>query len=181
MITIDISNIAIRKIRLNDADCFSKLVQQVEHESEYMLWESGERIITLEQQKNRIESFQKDKKSEILVAEVEENLVGYLIAIGNQPRRVQHIAYIVVGIIEACQGRGIGKALFEALIKWAEEQWISRLELTVRVDNESAVGLYKRMGFEIEGIKRHSIYIDGKYVDSYYMALLLDGHGGYRT
>jgi RimJ/RimL family protein N-acetyltransferase len=37
------------------------------------------------------------------------------------------------------------------------------------VHNEAAVSLYKKMGFEIEGIKKKSLNIEGKYLDEYYM------------
>jgi RimJ/RimL family protein N-acetyltransferase len=39
--------------------------------------------------------------------------------------------------------------------------------------NERAIRLYKKMGFEIEGTKKHSLLISGSYVDEYYMAKLI--------
>lgn len=53
---------------------------------------------------------------------------------------------------------------------WAEEQKVMRLELTVICENEVAKHLYTNNGFQIEGIKRKSVYIDGTYLDEYYMA-----------
>jgi len=40
---------------------------------------------------------------------------------------------------------------------------LSRVELTVREDNVSAVALYKRIGFATEGVQRNAIKVDGKY------------------
>jgi hypothetical protein len=34
--------------------------------------------------------------------------------------------------------------------------------------NESAVALYKKMGFEIEGIKKHSLLVREQYADEFY-------------
>ena len=45
-----------------------------------------------------------------------------------------------------------------------------RLELTAICENEVAKHLYTNNGFQIEGIKRKSVYIDGTYLDEYYMA-----------
>lgn len=45
-----------------------------------------------------------------------------------------------------------------------------RLELTVYTDNEPALRLYKKLGFEIEGTHRKHAFRDGAYVDSYCMA-----------
>jgi len=57
--------------------------------------------------------------------------------------------------------------------RWAREKEIRRLELTVVVHNEAALAFYRRMGFEIEGRKKHSLLINNCYVDEYLMAKLL--------
>ncbi len=41
------------------------------------------------------------------------------------------------------------------------------------VHNERAVGLYQKVGFEIEGTRKNSLFVNGKYVDEYYMALIM--------
>jgi RimJ/RimL family protein N-acetyltransferase len=43
----------------------------------------------------------------------------------------------------------------------------------VAIRNEPGIALYKKMGFNIEGIKRESLYIDGKYIDEYFLAKIL--------
>ena len=92
---------------------------------------------------------------------------------GGNAKRNKHSVYLVIGILAQYRGLGIGTKLFEQLEKWAKEQNIHRLELTVVTRNEAGLRLYKKMGFEIEGTKRHSLYIDGKFVDEYYMSKLL--------
>ncbi|WP_353611594.1 GNAT family N-acetyltransferase [Bacillus sp. FJAT-25509] len=57
--------------------------------------------------------------------------------------------------------------------EWAIKHSISRLELTVVKQNEAGVGLYKKMGYEIEGTKRNSLIINSNSFDEYYMAKLL--------
>ena len=58
--------------------------------------------------------------------------------------------------------------------RWARERGgIHRLELTVMAHNFKAVALYERAGFTIEGSRRHSLLVDGSYVDEHYMAKLL--------
>jgi RimJ/RimL family protein N-acetyltransferase len=59
------------------------------------------------------------------------------------------------------------------LEKWAAERQLYRLELTVMTHNERAIRLYRRLGFEIEGTKRDSLWVDGSYVDEYCMSKLL--------
>jgi putative acetyltransferase len=54
------------------------------------------------------------------------------------------------------------------------DKWLNltRLELEVYTDNEAAIQLYKRFGFELEGTLRQDAFRDGQYVDSYKMARL---------
>ncbi|MDT3227642.1 GNAT family N-acetyltransferase [Pseudomonas amygdali pv. morsprunorum] len=47
---------------------------------------------------------------------------------------------------------------------------VKRLELTVFVDNEPAIALYKKNGFVIEGTHRKFAYRDGEYIDAFSMA-----------
>ena len=78
-----------------------------------------------------------------------------------------------MGVLEARTGRGAGRALLTALEAWARANGIHRLELTVQAHNHRAIALYEKCGFEREGLKRHSLKIDGTYVDEYYLSKLL--------
>ena len=71
---------------------------------------------------------------------------------------------------EQAYGKGIGTEFFKQLDIWAEKENITRLELTVICENKIAKHLYEKNGFEIEGIKRNSVFRDGKYLDEFYMA-----------
>ncbi|UJL46145.1 GNAT family N-acetyltransferase [Virgibacillus sp. NKC19-16] len=163
-----------REIDTSDSEKFAQLTSQVEASSEYMLWEAGERNIPPEQQEKMIERIGESENSTIFVAENDNNeLVGYLLVIGGNAKRNKHAAYIVIGISKDYRGQGIGKRLFKDLEQWASNHNIHRLELTVVTRNEAGVSLYKKIGFEIEGTKRHSLFIDGEFVDEYYMSKLL--------
>ncbi|WML45439.1 GNAT family N-acetyltransferase [Neobacillus sp. PS3-40] len=163
----------IREIKPDDDESFTKLIKQVESESQFMLFEPGERKISPEEQGKRIEVMRKSDNSTIFVVEEDKQLIGYLIAMGGYAKRNKHSIYLVIGIIAQYRGLGIGTKLFKQLEKWATDHNFHRLELTVVTHNEAGLRLYKKMGFEIEGTKRHSLYIDGKFVDEYYMSKLL--------
>lgn len=163
----------IREIAIEDAENFMNLIKEVESNSEFMMMEPGERNTTLEHQSKQIESIQQQENSIVFVAEQEGKLVGYLFAVGGSAERKLHSAYLVIGILKEYRGKGIGTRLFENVTAWAKKQNISRLELTVVTQNEAGVALYKKSGFEIEGTKRNSLVIGGKFFDEYYMAKLL--------
>lgn len=59
--------------------------------------------------------------------------------------------------------------------EWALQHQITRLELTVMVGNRRAVGLYHKMGFVVEALRRKSIrYSGGGFADEYLMAKILE-------
>ena len=76
-----------------------------------------------------------------------------------------------LGVHDDYSGRGIGSALLAALIDTGE-RWLglTRLQLTVFVDNRRAVALYERFGFAIEGTHRDYAFRDGALVDAHSMA-----------
>ncbi|MDL4842057.1 GNAT family N-acetyltransferase [Aquibacillus rhizosphaerae] len=163
----------VREVETSDAENLANLIKQVDESSQYMLWEAGERDIQSENQLKMIDGIKNAENSTILVAEKDNELVGYLIVIGGNAQRNKHSAYIVIGILKGYRGKGIGKQLINKLDQWAANQNVSRLELTVVTKNEGALSLYKKLGFEIEGIKRNSLLINDEFVDEYYMSKLL--------
>ncbi|AIF42962.1 GNAT family N-acetyltransferase [Virgibacillus sp. SK37] len=163
----------IREITIEDATEFTHLIAEVEEQSTYMLMEPGKRKMSAEQQREKLKQLQQQSNSTILVAEMDNKLVGYVIAIGGSTRRTEHTAYLVVGILKAYRGKGIGSALFTNMTEWAEKNKLLRLELTVVTENKAGIALYKKSGFAIEGTKRMSLIINGEGYDEYYMAKLL--------
>jgi L-phenylalanine/L-methionine N-acetyltransferase len=110
-----------------------------------------------------------------IVAVLDGRIVGTAGVSRNNGRR-SHAGDIGVCVHDDFHGRRIGSALVAALVDTADN-WLNlrRLELTVYVDNEPAIRLYKRFGFEVEGTRRGDVFRDGAYVDSYAMARLRDG------
>ncbi|MBQ9764830.1 MAG: GNAT family N-acetyltransferase [Lachnospiraceae bacterium] len=158
-----------RNLSKTEAEKFWELMNQLDYETKYMLYEPGERTKNL----SRIESLiQNSVEGEdfLLVAEADDRIVGYISAQKGGLNRIAHSAYIVVGILKDYRGKGIGTDFFNRLDIWAEEKHVKRLELTVVCENEVAKHLYEKSGFEIEGIKRKSVLVNGEYLDEYYMA-----------
>jgi RimJ/RimL family protein N-acetyltransferase len=162
----------IRKIKKEDSEKFLNMLKQLDYETNNMMYEPGERKTSIEEMKINITNIY-TSNSLMLLAEEEENIIGFLSAERGFANRLKHSAYIVIGILKDYRGKKIGAKLFKELIEWALVNDITRLELTVMTHNEGAIKLYKEMGFKIEGLKEKSLMVDGKYIDEYYMAKIL--------
>ncbi|HDR3886749.1 TPA: GNAT family N-acetyltransferase [Bacillus cereus] len=163
----------IREIRVEDAASFLQLSKQLDEETKFMLYEPGERKTTVEQQEKMVHRFIENEYATIFVAVEDDRVIGFILANGNDVQRKRHVATIVIGILQEYSGRGIGTSLFKEVEMWARLHDVWRLELTVMAHNTRAQALYKKAGFEQEGVKKASLIIDGKDVDEYYMAKLL--------
>ena len=85
-----------------------------------------------------------------------------------------HCGVLGMGVVAAHRGRGIGCALMQATLDDARAKGFTRIELTVRTDNERAKRLYKKFDFVVEGLGRRHMRVRGKYYDCHFMALLFD-------
>ncbi|MBY6187751.1 GNAT family N-acetyltransferase [Marinobacter hydrocarbonoclasticus] len=108
----------------------------------------------------------------LLVAETEQGQVvgNLMLAQMTNPRR-RHVGEVGMAVMPEWQGKGVGSALLAAAIELAE-QWLAltRIELDVYPDNQAALALYARFGFEQEGIARAAAFRDGALVDVVRMA-----------
>ncbi|OIK12960.1 GNAT family protein [Bacillus sp. MUM 13] len=164
----------IRAALQKDAKALAALMEHAD-ESGFMLFNPGERKVRPEMLEERFLRAGDDAVTKVFIAEDSDGeLIGYLMLIGNSNERARHKAYIVIGVAEQARGKGAGTRLFAECEEHARRLNLHRLELTVIAHNEAAIALYKKMGFEIEGIKRDSVYLGGKFADEFYMSKLLN-------
>lgn len=163
----------VRQAGHDDARSFITLQQTVEAESKFMLYGKNERSVSTQSVRKRMAEWKKSGRSAIFIAILNGNHAGYLLFIGNEAERAAHRASLVIGVLSSCQKKGVGFALLKKAEDWARQHDISRLELTVASANTAACSLYEKAGYEVEGIRKQALLIEGNYHDELYMAKLL--------
>ncbi|MBH5316853.1 GNAT family N-acetyltransferase [Paenibacillus sp. GSMTC-2017] len=160
----------IRSASKKDAIHLSSLRVQIDGETENMDREQGEAFIDKTGFEALIKNDSDHPRNLFLVAEVDERIVGFSRCEGSHLKRMSHKVEFGVCVLKQFWGYGIGKNLLKEAISWADSNGIKKMILNVLESNENATELYKRCGFEIEGIlKNDKLLADGKYYSTIVM------------
>lgn len=113
--------------------------------------------------------------SVVLVALHEGVIVGSLTFDGGRRPRTRHTGELGISVTRELTGQGIGRALLETLIEWAERGGVVRkLNLRSRVDNAGAIRLYERLGWVAEGRITRDTAIGDTLIDTLFMGRPVD-------
>ncbi len=168
----DAHPVSIRAATPADAAAFLALFRQVCGETRFMAFGPDEITRTTEEQAAVFARTDANSGAMLLAVEG-ETLVGFAGLQRSPGRRWSHTLYLYMGVVASAAGRGIGRRLLEAAETWGAARDIARIELVVMADNERAIRLYERCGFEREGVRRRAARIDGRWVDTIGMAKLI--------
>jgi ribosomal protein S18 acetylase RimI-like enzyme len=163
-------NYTVRSALDKDAKELSELRLEIDGETENLDRERGEAFIDVPGFEQIIKTDTENRRNLFLVATVDERLVGFSRCEGNDLKRFSHQIEFGVCVIEDFWGHGIGKNLLKESISWADTNGIKKMTLNVLETNNNAINLYKKHGFEIEGVlKKDKILSDGKYYNTILM------------
>jgi RimJ/RimL family protein N-acetyltransferase len=165
--------VLVRQATAQDAGALLALKRALDRETSFMLLEPDERLTTEVEVAEQLRTVAARPNSNVLVADSGGELVGYVEAIGGGVRRNRHTAGVVIGVRQLHAGQGIGRRLLTELECWARANGVLRLELTVMTHNERAVGLYRKMGYRVEGTRQAALLVENALVDELWMAKLL--------
>jgi ribosomal protein S18 acetylase RimI-like enzyme len=90
------------------------------------------------------------------VEAIQNHLITMLYMVDEKPVGYGHLdffeneVWLGIAVLPAYQGKGIGYIIMDYLIKTAHELKLNSIALTVDNQNESAVALYLKKGFEPE-------------------------------
>lgn len=145
--------IVLRHAIQEDATSLNRLAQNVFSTSKYLIITPEEfSSFTEEQQKERIQSYQEDEGNILIVAEHNGELIGMLDFQSGKRERISHKGIFGMSVHSLWRGKGVGHRLLLELIAWVQTHpHIEFIHLGVREDNNPAIALYSKMGFQVIG------------------------------
>lgn len=147
--------VVIRPAEAMDAEALSALRLKADEETPYLDREPGEAYLDADQFRQVIEADTARAGSCLfLVAEANGRLAGFCRCEGKTLERFRHQAEFGVMILEEFWGLGIGSRLLEHTLHWADTSGILKVTLHVAAVNGKAAELYRKHGFEVEGVLR---------------------------
>ena len=165
----------IREATKEDASRAIDYIKKVGDETDFLTFAGDELSREKSEQEKIIEDHRIAENQIFLVAEIGNEIVGLLNVATRKRERLKHVGEFGISVLKAHWGKGIASIMLKIMINWAKEnKIITKLNLQVLSHNESAIKLYKKHGFEMEGCMRRDFYIKGQYYDAYFMGMLID-------
>ena len=163
----------IRPVDLEDARSIINLHSAIDAESDFMMFGKDERKMTVQGIRKRIGEWKRSLNSGMFVAILNGEFAGFVVLNGGTAPRSKHRAALVIGVLSAYYGKNVGTSLMKKAESFAHEVEIQRIELTVVENNERAIALYKKMGYNVEGTRPHSLKIGDQFVNELYMGKII--------
>ncbi len=163
--------VVLRNAEVCDATALVAFLKTTAAETPYLIRVPEEITITLEQEKRFIESKMDAERELLLVASIDGKHIGNcsLMSIGPY-KRYTHRCGIAIALYQEYCGCGIGKIMMQTVLNVAKKSGYEQAELEVISDNNSAIALYRNLGFEKHGSFPNNMkYSDGTYANADWM------------
>ena len=136
----------IEKASSKDAKDILAYLKQIGGESNNLTFGEEGLPITVEQETAYIKQIENSTDSIMLLAKIEEKIVGNA-SLNRFSRRMSHRGELGVSVLKEYWNKGIGSRLIDELLAFAKIHNIEIIDLQVRSDNLSAIHLYEKYGF----------------------------------
>jgi RimJ/RimL family protein N-acetyltransferase len=123
-----------------------------------------ENVPSLDEERQWLRNFSGEEGVAFLCV-AEGQVVGMLNANRNKHPQLSHRCKFGMGVLGTHRNQGLGSRLMEAVILWARQKNLRRLELSVMENNRDAQRFYERHGFVVEGRKTGAVLVEGQLRD----------------
>ena len=146
----------IRKATAFDAEKILEYCQVIGRESDNLTFGKEGVSITIDREKEYLDSIFHSDRQLYLVATKDNEIVGTAILSSFEKTRLAHRAEISLSVKKSMWGNHIGTRFMETIIDFAKNTAkIEIISLEVRSDNKRAIALYKKFGFEEKAIRKN--------------------------
>lgn len=124
----------------------------------------------------KVAGFQREliqKSGPVYYAINNNKVVGWCDVFPKENPRQSHRGSLGMGLVPAFRGQGLGSKLLLKVLDHAKKFGLEKVELQVYTSNPTAIALYKKYGFEEEGLIKKYRKLDGQYFDSLSMGKFL--------
>ena len=167
-------NIIYREAEPSDAGKFLEYCKTVGAETDNLTFGAEGIPLTISQEADFIRKYSGNPNSIMLVAFDEGELVGTgAVSVVSGRERFAHRREIAISVRKDYWGKGIGSGLMNLLMDFCRKNGAESVELEVRSDNEAAISLYKKFGFEKIGRNEKFFKINGEFFAADYMIVYL--------
>lgn len=161
----------VRPADPSDAEALTRLAEAVTAEPEAWLITTDGEWRSAGEERRYLKAVRRYPHAAVFVAERSDGaIVGRLSLARDTHPASSHVADLGVMVAKDARGQGVGWAMMEAAVEWAQASEIRKLELHVFPWNEPAIRLYERFGFEREGYRKGHYRRGGEDVDAVLMA-----------
>ena len=130
--------------------------------------------VEVEQEKEMISKRADSDRQVFFVAKYDDEVVGVADFSSVEHPRIGHRGSMGISVRKDMWGKGVGSMLMENIIDFAKNvAKVDIVALQVRSDNERAIHLYEKFGFEKFGTFKGYLKIHGEHVDFDFMNLYL--------
>lgn len=168
--------VTVEKVDLKRVEEIYHVLLQCSDETDFLACDSSERLkrVPMEIFREFLESSALTD-NEFFICLCSNKVIGMLGLHSENRTRFSHRISLGMNILKDYWGMGGGHLLLKATLDYFHSnKHLTKLELEVRTDNLSAVNLYKKFGFEIEGEIKNHFCIDSVYYSVYRMAVIKD-------
>ena len=170
-----INIVEFRDIQEQEYAKLTTLIEKISDESNFYPFTSQDYKVNDESQRLFIKKLNNEKNSYIKGAYCKGEIIGVVYLYGGNRIRNYHSTTLGIGVLKSYDNNGIGKKLMKYAIDYAyESDVIGKINVQVIKENTKAVSFYKKVGFEVEGVEKRSLFIDGMFYDAINMGLIIE-------
>lgn len=165
--------ITLRPARPEDSCSIIDTVRSNANERSYVLMEHYGK--DAESERKYISGLDENRNL-LMVAADGPDIIGCLAALqADDGRRAEtaHILHVGLHLREAVRGLGIGSHLLAYAIAWAGEKGFKRMEANIFTNNKHSLGLFRKSGFDEEGVRKGRIQVGRELIDEVLMGRML--------